>query len=381
MILRLILLALLLLSCAESSGNDSVLTPSGFSGLSGNGSVHLSWNASSNADVVGAEIHISTDDLNFSLKQAITGKPSGFTVSDLTNGTQYYFKIRFTTTSGASAFSKSIQITPAQRFHEGVNVATWNVENFYNPTRDPNNDVQQKERVKNLFHSFEFDLVGFQEISDEAQFLDIMSDLPHHSAKISSSTYSPRQSIALAYNDTLFEFISSSSILTSNYTAGRPPLQVKLKHIPSNTTFYVIVIHNKAGAGSSDHSSRVDISNALRSHIVVNHPNDFVMVLGDYNDKLVSSIATGKTSPYTNFTSDTANFKTPTKFLNETAQTEHSLPGFSNTIDHIMVTNEFSTSMIKSGSVNVMENEVLNIYSDYFSTVSDHCPVMLTVLF
>lgn len=105
------------------------------------------------------------------------------------------------------------------------------------------------------------------------------------------------------------------------------------------------------------------------------------MILGDYNDKLFSSITTSKESPYKNFVDDTANFKTPTKFLNETSQIEHSLPGFSNTIDHIMLTNEFSNSMIKTGSVNVMEQEVRAIYSDYFSTVSDHCPVMLTILF
>lgn len=372
---------LFITSCAESSGNDSVLTPSGFSGLSGNGSVHLSWNASASSTVTGAEIHISTDNSNFSLKLTVTGKASGASVTDLTNDLTYYFKLRFTTEGGTSAFTESIQITPKQRSHVGVHVATWNVENFYNPTREPVNDEQQKERVKNLFHSFEFDLVGFQEISGEDKFYEIMSELPHHSGVISSSDYSPPQSIALAYNDTLFTLISSSRITSFSDDSGRPPLEAKLRHKPSGTEFYVIVIHNKAQADESSYNRRKNIAGYLRSHIIVNRPNDMVMILGDYNDKLFSSITTSKESPYKNFVDDTANFKTPTKFLNETSQIEHSLPGFSNTIDHIMLTNEFSNSMIKTGSVNVMEQEVRAIYSDYFSTVSDHCPVMLTILF
>ncbi len=176
--------------------------------------------------------------------------------------------------------------------------------------------------------------------------------------------------------------MSSKRLLTSSYNASRPPLEVKLKHKQSDIDFYVIVIHNKAFGDQESYNSRKSISESLKSYIDTNLKKDFVILLGDYNDLLKGSITDGNITPYNNFVTDTANYNLPTlKYNLSGTHIEHSLPGWSNTIDHIILTNEFTSNMIKAGSVNILEQEANAIYNNYGSTVSDHYPVMLTILF
>lgn len=382
MTFRLICISILLLACAQSAGNSGVLTPSGFSALPDDQKIHLTWLESSDQSVTGTEVFMSTDSSEFILQETAAGKARGITIINLQNTKTYAFKIRFQTAGEPSAFSNVISATPIARVHEGTRIATWNIEWFHASGYGPSNDTQQKERVRNLVHTFAFDLIGFEEVSNETQYFNMMDELPYHSGLISRSRYSsPAQSVALAYNDTMFELLSSSQITTLSYDASRPPLKAKLRHKKSNTTFYTIVIHNKASTGESNQVKRKNMSVALKSYIDSSHPNDLVIILGDFNDLLVGSISTGLESPYTNFVNDVASYQMITKRFNEGSQSEYSLPGFKNTVDHIVLSNEFTSNMIKADSWNIMESEAKAIYSDYNSTVSDHCPVALTILF
>jgi endonuclease/exonuclease/phosphatase family metal-dependent hydrolase len=383
MIFRLIFISFILLACAESAGNDGVLTPSGFSALPDDQKIHLTWLESSDQSVTGTEVYMSTDSSEFILQETAAGRARGITIINLQNTKTYAFKIRFQTAGEPSAFSNIISATPVARIHEGTRIATWNIEWFHASGYGPSNDTQQKERVRNLVHTFAFDLIGFEEVSNETQYFNMMDELPYHSGLISRSEYpsSPQQSVALAYNDTMFELLSSSSITTLSYDASRPPLKAKLRHIKSNTTFYTIVIHNKASTGATNQDKRKRMSVALKSYIDSSHPNDLVIILGDFNDLLVGSISTGLESPYKNFVDDAVAYQMITKRFNEGTQNEHSLPDFTNTVDHIVLSNEFTSDMIKANSWNIMESEVKAIYSDYTNTVSDHCPVAVTILF
>ena len=87
-------------------------------------------------------------------------------------------------------------------------------------------------------------------------------------------------------------------ILTSSdfAFAGRPPLEVDLTATINGVAldFTLIVLHAKALADTDSYTRRLDASKALKTYLDSQHASDRVLVAGDVNDDLVTSITSGK---------------------------------------------------------------------------------------
>jgi hypothetical protein len=98
-----------------------------------------------------------------------------------------------------------------------------------------------------------------------------------------------------------------------------------------------------------------------------------VIIVGDFNDDVDVSITTGQPSTYADFIKDTLNYKTITKELSDAGK--RSTGGFTDMIDHIMVSNEMVGSYI-AGSVGVADAATMNGFiGAYNATTTDHFPV------
>jgi hypothetical protein len=122
---------------------------------------------------------------------------------------------------------------------------------------------------------------------------------------------------------------------------------------------------------STSYNRRKNASIALKSYLDSNHLTKPVMVVGDFNDDVDTSITSGQSSPYANFVNDAADYFFPTKALSD-AGVRSALSG-SQMIDHHLITNEVQ-ALYLAGSAQVYR--VDQYISSYGSTTSDHFPVL-----
>ena len=88
--------------------------PQSLSATHGNAQVALSWSAPSSDGgeaVTGYKVYQSTDDASFTLVASPSG--TSHTVTSLTNGTQYYFKVAAVNAVGTGSQTSSVNATPA----------------------------------------------------------------------------------------------------------------------------------------------------------------------------------------------------------------------------------------------------------------------------
>src|SRR5262249_44179811 len=133
----------------------------------------------------------------------------------------------------------------------------------------------------------------------------------------------------------------------------------------------VIVQHPKCCSDTASWQRRVNASAALKSYLDSTYPTQKVWVIGDFNDDVDTSIATGHASPYANFVSDSARYRFPTKALSDAGVA--STVDFPDMIDHHLNTNEANATYV-AGSAEVYR--VDQFVPSYGTTTSDHYPVL-----
>jgi endonuclease/exonuclease/phosphatase family metal-dependent hydrolase len=273
---------------------------------------------------------------------------------------------------------------PAKGTASTLDVASWNIEWFGSTTNGPANETLQASNSRDIIGGTDADIWGVAEIVDQAAWNSLESQLTGYTGFLASeshvtsgSTYygSTEQKVGILYKSSIATLLGARIILTANDAdfAGRPPLEVKLRVSLNGVTedIVVIVLHAKAFNDDASWQKRLNASNALKSYLDTTYPTQKVIVVGDFNDDVDTSITAGKPSPYQNFVDDAADYAFPTKAL--------SLGGISSTvsytdmIDHHLNTNEFTAAYVASSA------EVYRVdtyVADYANTTSDHYPVL-----
>jgi hypothetical protein len=133
----------------------------------------------------------------------------------------------------------------------------------------------------------------------------------------------------------------------------------------------LIVLHMKAFSDPASWQRRSNASAALKLFLDENYPTQKVLIVGDWNDDLDTSITSGKPSPYRNFLDDPTRYAFATQSLTDLGQrTTCTHPG---TIDHQLDTNEQRADLL---------NESVEAYRlddwipGYCTTTTDHFPVL-----
>jgi endonuclease/exonuclease/phosphatase family metal-dependent hydrolase len=275
-------------------------------------------------------------------------------------------------------------VVPPKGTAASLDVAAWNIEWFGDTANGPTNEDLQRDNVADVILGTDFDLWGLQEVVSTAQFDQVMAKLPGYKGFLSDNALvqqgsqwytATEQKLGLVYKCSVATVESAKVILTSanNAFAGRPPLEVTLKVTLNGATIdlVVIVLHAKCCSDADSLTRRKDASDALKPYLDSTYPSQRVMVIGDFNDDLDTSITVGSPTPYANFLADSANYTFISKALTDSKTA--STVSYSDTIDHHMTTNEMAASFI-AGSIGVYN--LTSIVTNYGASTTDHYPVL-----
>ena len=275
-------------------------------------------------------------------------------------------------------------VVPAQGTATTLDVAGWNVEWFGDASNGPSNDALQLSNVKDVIAGVDADVWGMVEIVDGADWSTLKSQLTGYAGVLandasvtSGSTYygATEQKVGVLYKTSLATVLGSKIILTAYDSdfAGRPPLEVTLRITLNGSTQDVvfIVLHMKAFNDVTSWQRRQNAAVALKNYIDTTYPTQKVVVLGDWNDDVDTSITSGQPTPFANFVGDAADYTYPTGALSTAGVS--STVSYSDFIDHHLNTNELYAEYVP-GSAQAFRADTY--ISSYGTTTSDHFPVI-----
>ena len=275
-------------------------------------------------------------------------------------------------------------VVPAQGTATTLDIGSWNVEWFGDASNGPSNDALQLSNVRDVIAGADADVWGMVEVVDVADWNSLKSQLTGYAGVLANdasvtngSTYysASEQKVGLLYKTSLATVLSSKIILTAYDSdfAGRPPLEVTLRITLNGVTQDVvfIVLHMKAFDDVASWQRRQNASNALKSYLDTTYPTQKVIVVGDWNDDVDTSITPGEPSPYANFVGASASYTFPTKALTDAGVA--STVSYTDMIDHHLDTNEmYATYVANSAEVFRADSYI----TSYGTTTSDHYPVI-----
>lgn len=285
-----------------------------------------------------------------------------------------------------------------------LDIVNWNIEWFGSTTFGPTNDSLQQENVKKVLQNVGADLYALVEIVDTARLGNIVRSMPGYSFVVSNfgshsnptvsgdGPLSEAQKLGFVYKTSMFSNVSTTPLLNlttntaadaasinyQNWSSGRYPFMmstdVTLNGITKNIKF--IVIHAKANTSptTTSYNRRRDGADSLHKFLSATYPTDNIMILGDFNDDLDSTITAGITpriTSYSSFVNDSVDYPAITLDLSRAGK--KSTINYNDMIDHVVVSNEMRPYYME-GSVNVL-TDVTSLIANYGTTTTDHYPV------
>lgn len=277
---------------------------------------------------------------------------------------------------------------PAQGTSTSLDLATWNVEWFGDVNYGPTNEALQQQNVRDVIAGADADIWGLEEVVTKAAFDTLVARLPGYAGVLAndpsvingpqyySDFNNAEQKVALLYKTAVATVTGARIILTAyDYDfAGRPPMEVTLTTTLNGVTqnLVVIVLHMKAGTDATSYQRRQNAGAALKSYLDTTYPTQKVIVLGDWNDDVDTSIVAGSPTPYGSLVADTARYRFPLKPLSDAGGTS-SVNYAGSLIDQQLVTNELLADYI-AGSAQVFRAD--QYIASYGTTTSDHYPTI-----
>lgn len=258
-------------------------------------------------------------------------------------------------------------------------IACWNVEWFGSTQFGPTNETLQYNNIKTVLQNSDIDIWGLEEVSNPNTFVALMNELPQYGYVLAS--YSQTQKTALIWKKSLFRRVTSGLILNqyaNEFANGRLPLEVRLvsDSLPKLDTLIVIVLHLKANVGTDaeklqSYYDRKAAGSILKEYMGQNMSGRKVAVIGDWNDRLTTSIYKDSITPFKSILTAPSDYFFTTLARNQNGET--TVASYANSfIDHIMI-NKTLNQTYEAGSARVFP--LNNYITDYANTTSDHYPV------
>jgi exonuclease III len=258
-------------------------------------------------------------------------------------------------------------------------IACWNVEWFGSTQFGPANETLQYNNIKTVLQNSDIDIWGLEEVSNPNTFVALMNELPQYGYVLAS--YSQTQKTALIWKKSLFRRVTSGLILNqyaNEFASGRLPLEVRLvsDSLPKLDTLILIVLHLKANVGTDaeklqSYYDRKTACSLLKQYMDQNMSGRKVAVIGDWNDRLTTSIYKDSITPFKSILTAPSDYFFTTLARNQNGET--TVASYANSfIDHIMI-NKNLNQTYEAGSARVFP--LNNYITDYANTTSDHYPV------
>ena len=277
---------------------------------------------------------------------------------------------------------------------------TLQAQNFVSTIRRLNTDMVVLQEVSNatlLTNAVSASLSGYA-VTCSDRFSFYFQDQCNQSVTVSGSTstvFGPTslsQKVCVLYKTSTVTPIPGESgpMLTDLYNypnangwaSGRLPYLFVANVTIGGITrkLHVVNIHALSGSGTTEYNRRTEDMRVLKERLDSRYPNANIILAGDYNDRIITSIATGQPSSAWRFDVlpsvagntpgiiDNPDYDILTKSLDALGCSSFGANG--NVIDHITVSNEVLPGYLR-GTVSVFTPGIL----DYFNTTSDHSPV------
>lgn len=243
-------------------------------------------------------------------------------------------------------------------------IMTFNVEGF------PKSGYSSVTTLASLIKTINPDVVAFQEIASTADFERLVKLMPGWTGLV-NPTNNDDWDLAYLLKNSETELVSNSEKLLfteDKWAFPRPPYEIRIKHKSGSKEFILINLHLKCCSGTDNENSRKTASQKLKSYLDGMNNGQQVMMLGDYNDEILSLSASE--NPYLNFINDPLNYTFADMKIAKGSALWWSYPSYPSHIDHILISNELNTSLDTTFVVKVSP-----CYPDYENILSDHRPV------
>ncbi len=264
-------------------------------------------------------------------------------------------------------------------------------------------DLLQIANVGKVMQTIGADVFAVQEVSDDDAVVELKNLLTGYETILANRwSYSfnppdpnfPPQKIGFVYNTSTMQLVSSRVMFAKLYddiregivtlpnyptgssssfwSSGRLPFIATFDVAIQGTTkrIHMINIHAKSGSAPADYNRRLYDVNVLYDSLTTHYGDDNIILIGDLNDDVDTSIRSGFESTYKMFVDDDVNFKTLTYSLSVGGGA--SFPSSGSFLDHIIISNELFSSYIESSTA--IEDPRTYI-PNYVSNTSDHLPV------
>jgi hypothetical protein len=327
--------------------------------------------------------------------------------------------VRFLPTTASTPYTGTIAVASAGATSSSVavsgdtydptktlEVVNWNIEWFGSTVsgQGPTDDALQQANATTMLTNLAADVYGLAEVVDTVRFRNMVAqlstntgvqygykvcDFGSYADDANDPDYAGDQKLAFIYRKGVVQPLQFQGLLRCTQAAncaaytpwasGRFPYlmaaNVTLDGVTKRVNF--IVIHAKANAtatSANDWQRRKDGADLLKTYIDATYPGGNTLIIGDYNDVLNGTIATGVTPPvssYITFLNDVANYTPLTLALaNAGAQSTASFP---TVIDNVIASKPMANYYL-AGSAAIRTDLAAGI-TNYANTTSDHYPV------
>ncbi len=259
-------------------------------------------------------------------------------------------------------------LLPDLNLEDGIEVVTWNIEQF------PKLGQRTIDSVANIITSLNADIYCLQEISNLSMFLVLVEILDGYSYVASDAT--EYLNLVVLYKEDQFVVRNQSNLFTDYMYefAYRPPLRLEMTFLGQNAIdFTLINMHLKCCDSGNGFDRRKASSGILYDYLnlsveagVVNH-----IVVGDWNDDLSDMYSENS---FNIFLDDTDNFKYVNyDYANSGYNTAVSYPSYPSFIDHIMISKDLFE---EADNGDIQTIRLGDYISGYDQIISDHRPVV-----
>jgi len=249
-----------------------------------------------------------------------------------------------------------------------LDIITFNVEGF------PKAGYTSVTALSALLKTIDPDIVALQEVASEADFNRLVKQMPGWTG-IFYPINNDEWNLAYLLKNSETELVPGTvRTLFENDTWAfpRPPFEMIVRHKASGRELILINLHLKCCGGSDNENSRRSASRQLKEYIDQQRPDDAVVMMGDYNDEILSENFTE--NPFLNFIENASDFAFADMEIAKGSQLWWSYPSWPSHIDHILVTNELFTAIDTT-----VVFKVSPCYPDYNEVLSDHRPLGIKI--
>ena len=344
----------------------------------------------------GFVIERKTNDLEFVIIDTIAADITDFIDEDVEVENSYIYRVAVLLDDTISTWSNEASLYLSIWFEglefgteETFDVVTWNIEQF------PKAGQTTVAYITQLMLVIDAEVYALQEIESNASFESLLEqinllDTEDSWAGYRASTASYEVNLAYIYKSNQIQLLDVYEIYESNYynrPFPRKPLIIQVTF--QNEEFWIINNHLKAfGDGALDLSDpwdeetrRYDACNLLDEYIIENLPNENVIVVGDFNDRLDDPQLH---NVFWSFINEPSEYVFADMDIAIGSSEFWSYPGRPNHLDHILITNElFDEFELGSSEVTtiLVDSYLEGLWNEYDDYISDHRPVGLKLAY